>query len=209
MRPTKASIDGKLPPLPFTAGSLSGRLPHSAVRLLARRPQPLYNGQQMRPNRADGMSDELKGHAVQSAAMRERAEAEMKALGIDEAFIGKLVDTFYARVLAHPELGPVFDARLSGRWPEHMEKMKSFWSAVAFRSGAYGGKPVQAHLGVANMSPELFPKWLGLFAATLDDIAPNEEAKAWFMATAERIARSLTLSLFYNPALDDPALKRS
>ena len=29
------------------------------------------------------MSDELKGHAVQSAAMRERAEAEMKALGID------------------------------------------------------------------------------------------------------------------------------
>jgi hemoglobin len=26
----------------------------------------------------------------------------------------------------------------------------------------------------------------------------------WFMATAERIARSLTLSLFYNPALDDP-----
>jgi hemoglobin len=29
------------------------------------------------------------------------------------------------------------------------------------------------------------------------------------MATAERIARSLTLSLFYNPALDDPALKRS
>jgi hemoglobin len=24
------------------------------------------------------------------------------------------------------------------------------------------------------------------------------------MATAERIARSLTLSLFYNPALDDP-----
>ncbi|ASQ03096.1 truncated hemoglobin [Sinorhizobium meliloti WSM1022] len=155
------------------------------------------------------MSDELKGHAVQSAAMRERAEAEMKALGIDEAFIGKLVDTFYARVLAHPELGPVFDARLSGRWPEHMEKMKSFWSAVAFRSGAYGGKPVQAHLGVANMSPELFPKWLGLFAATLDDIAPNEEGKAWFMATAERIARSLTLSLFYNPALDDPALKRS
>ncbi|MCA1440439.1 truncated hemoglobin [Ensifer sp. IC4062] len=155
------------------------------------------------------MSDELKGRAAQPAAIRERAEAEMKALGIDDAFIGRLVDTFYGRVLAHPELGPVFDARLSGRWPEHMEKMKSFWSSVAFRSGAYGGKPVQAHLGIANMSPELFPKWLALFAATLDDIAPNNDAKAWFMATADRIARSLTLSLFYNPALDDPALKRS
>ncbi|THK34583.1 truncated hemoglobin [Ensifer sp. MPMI2T] len=155
------------------------------------------------------MNDELQGRAAQPGAIRERAEAEMKALGIDDAFIGRLVDTFYGRVLAHPELGPVFDARLSGRWPEHMEKMKSFWSSVAFRSGAYGGKPVQAHLGIANMSPELFPKWLALFAATLDDIAPNNDAKAWFMATAERIARSLTLSLFYNPALDDPALKRS
>ncbi|MBP1882479.1 group III truncated hemoglobin [Sinorhizobium mexicanum] len=155
------------------------------------------------------MNDELQARAAHSAAIRERAEAEMKAIGIDDAFIGRLVDTFYARVLAHPELGPVFDARLSGRWPEHMEKMKSFWSSVAFRSGAYGGKPVQAHVGIANMKPELFPKWLALFAATLDDIAPNNDAKAWFMTTAERIARSLTLSLFYNPALDDPALKRS
>ena len=155
------------------------------------------------------MSDELQGRAAHIAAIRERAEAEMKAIGIDDVFIGKLVDTFYGRILAHPELGPVFDARLSGRWPEHMAKMKSFWSSVAFRNGAYGGKPVQAHAGVANMTPELFPKWLELFAATLDDIAPTQQAKAWFMATAERIARSLTLSLFYNPALDDPALKQA
>jgi hemoglobin len=155
------------------------------------------------------MSDELQGRAAHIAAIRERAEAEMKAIGIDGAFIGKLVDTFYGRILEHPELGPVFDARLSGRWPEHMAKMKSFWSSVAFRNGAYGGKPVQAHLGVANMTAELFPKWLELFAATLDDIAPSPEAKAWFMATADRIARSLTLSLFYNPALDDPALKQA
>lgn len=155
------------------------------------------------------MNNELQGRAAHIAAIRERAEAEMKAIGIDEAFIGKLVDTFYGRVLKHPELGPVFDARLSGRWPEHMEKMKSFWSSVALRTGAYGGKPVQAHLGVANLTPDLFPKWLELFAATLDDIAPNEEAKAWFIAAAERIAKSLTLSLFYNPALDDPASKRA
>ncbi len=154
------------------------------------------------------MSDELRGRAARAAAIAERAEAEMKAIGVDEAFISRLVDTFYTRVLAHPELGPVFDARLSGRWPEHMRKMNSFWSAVAFKSGAYGGKPVQAHVGVPGITPELFPKWLELFAATLDDLAPTHEAKAWFMATAERIARSLTLSLFYNPALDDPNLRR-
>jgi hemoglobin len=151
--------------------------------------------------------NDLEGRAAHIAAIRDRAEAEMKSIGIDAEFIDRLVETFYGRVLAHPDLGPVFDARLSGRWPEHMAKMKSFWSAVAFRNGAYGGKPVQAHQGVQNMTPALFPKWLALFSETLDDVAPNDQAKAWFMATAERIAKSLTLSLFYNPALDDPALK--
>ncbi|MFN7091574.1 MAG: globin, partial [Allorhizobium sp.] len=29
----------------------------------------------------------------------------------------------------------------------------------------------------------------------------------WFMASAERIAKSLVLSLFYNPAFDDPRMR--
>lgn len=128
-------------------------------------------------------------------------------MGVDAAFISKLVETFYERVRKHDTLGPVFDNRLSGRWPEHMKKMKSFWSSVAFKTGAYGGKPVQAHMGVGGMSADLFPQWLTLFSQTLDEIAPTKEARDWFMQTAERIARSLTLSLFYNPAFDDPALK--
>lgn len=150
------------------------------------------------------MENELQARAAHNAEIRNRADVEMQALGIDRALISTVVDTFYARVSEHPELGPVFNAQLSGRWSEHTLKMKSFWSAVAFRDGTYGGKPVQAHLGVANLTPELFPKWLELFETTLDDVVTNEDAKAWFMATAERIARSLTISLFYNPALDDP-----
>ncbi len=153
------------------------------------------------------MEQELKVRAAHLAGIREKAEAEMAAMGIDAAFIDRLVDTFYGRVQAHSRLGPVFDGRLAGRWPDHMEKMKRFWSSVAFKNGAYGGKPVQAHLGVQGMAADLFPEWLTLFSETLDDIAPSLEAKDWFMATAERIAKSLTLSLFYNPALDDPARK--
>lgn len=150
------------------------------------------------------MENELQARAAHKAEIRNQAEVEMQALGIDRALISSLVDKFYAHVLEHPELGPVFDARLSGCWSEHTLKMKSFWSAVAFRNGTYRGKPVQAHLGVANLMPELFPKWLELFEKTLDDVVTNEEAKVWFMTTAQRIAQSLTLSLFYNPALDDP-----
>ncbi|MDS7595910.1 truncated hemoglobin [Agrobacterium tumefaciens] len=155
------------------------------------------------------MQEQLDGKAAHSAQMQRRAEETMAAIGIDAAFIDLLVESFYARVLQHPSLGPVFNARLAGRWPEHMEKMKRFWSAVAFKNGGYAGKPVQAHVGVDGMAADLFPQWLDLFSATLTDIAPSAEAHAWFMETAQRIARSLTLSLFYNPALDDPALKKT
>ena len=153
------------------------------------------------------MNRDLQARAANTAAIRDRAAAEMHAMGIEPAFVDQLVETFYGRVAAHPDLGPVFDARLSGRWPEHMTRMKSFWNSIAFKTGAYGGKPVQAHLGIPNMEPDLFPKWLELFSDTLNELAPTREAMAWFMATAERIARSLTLSLFYNPAMDDPAAR--
>lgn len=150
------------------------------------------------------MSEDIAARAAHSAAMRERAQEDMARMGVDAAFISKLVETFYERIREHDALGPVFDSRLSGRWPEHMEKMKSFWSSVAFKTGAYGGKPVQAHMGVGGMSADLFPQWLTLFSQTLDEIAPTGQARDWFMQTAERIAKSLTLSLFYNPAFDDP-----
>lgn len=155
------------------------------------------------------MQDPITAKAAHNADIQHKAERAMAEIGVDAGFIDLLVETFYGRVLKHPTLGPVFDARLSGRWPEHMDKMKQFRSAVAFKNGGYGGKPVQAHLGVSGMTAELFPQWLTLFSATLDDIAPSRQAHDWFMETAERIARSLTLSLFYNPAMDDPALKRT
>jgi hemoglobin len=154
------------------------------------------------------MHDQIAAKAAHNAEIQDRAEKAMAAIGVDAGFVDLLVETFYGRVLNHPTLGPVFDARLTGRWPEHMARMKQFWAAIAFKNGGYGGKPVQAHLGVKGLSAELFPQWLALFSATLDDIAPTQQAHSWFMETAERIAKSLTLSLFYNPAMDDPALKR-
>lgn len=151
------------------------------------------------------MQDDLIGRAAHRADITARAEAQMAGMGVDPAFIDRLVETFYGRIQAHANLGPVFDNRLSGRWPAHLTKMKAFWASVAFKNGAYGGKPVQAHHGVAGVTEGLFVEWLALFDQTLVDMEATDEARAWFMATAERIARSLVLALFYNPALDDPA----
>lgn len=154
------------------------------------------------------MNEELVGRAAHLDSVRQKAEADMAAIGIDQALIDRLVDRFYGRIRAHERLGPVFEGRLAGRWDDHLGKMKRFWSAIAFKSGAYGGKPVQAHTGIEGMQQDLFQDWLALFRQTLDDTVPEEAARQWFLATAERIAKSLILSLFYNPAMDDPRAQK-
>lgn len=154
------------------------------------------------------MTEKITARAAPHAESQRQAQISMAQMGVDAAFIDRLVETFYGRIQQHETLGPVFERRLAGRWADHMEKMKGFWSAIAFKTGAYGGKPVQAYYGMDGLSEALFAQWLELFSQTLRDIAPNRETHDWFMATAERIARSLMLSLFYNPALDDPARKR-
>lgn len=153
------------------------------------------------------MTMELTGRAAHRAEITARAQTDMAAMGVDAAFIDLMVETFYGHIRQHPTLGPVFDGRLAGRWPDHMVKMKAFWSSIAFKTGAYGGKPVMAHQGVDGMAEHLFLQWLQLFSNTLVEIGASAEAHRWFMASAERIAKSLVLSLFYNPAFDDPRMR--
>ena len=141
-------------------------------------------------------------YRIRSAEAR-RAEIQSNAarLGIDDAFISKLVDTFYARVRAHPRLGPIFNGEIED-WPVHLEKLKDFWASVAMNAGRYSGKPVPAHMKLDGITPEDFRTWLGLFRQTLQDIAENEEAVAYFMVRAERIAQSLQLAMFELPSLN-------
>lgn len=150
----------------------------------------------------------IEARAAHTAEIRARAASEMAGLGIDRELIDRLVETFYDRIRAHDTLGPVFEAKLAGQWVPHLAKMKRFWGSLAFKDGAYGGKPVAAHQGLSGMTAGLFPQWLTLFGETLVDVVPNAAAQDWFMATATRIARSLTLSLFYDPSQDDPTRAR-
>lgn len=147
------------------------------------------------------MPPDLKDRAAHRAEAEAKAAADMAAIGIEAIFIDRLVETFYGRIQTHAVLGPVFEAKLHGRWPEHLGKMKLFWQAIALRNGAYSGRPVPAHLGVSGLKEPLFADWLALFGETLDDIAPSPEARDFLMASAERIARSLILSIFHNPAV--------
>ena len=144
-------------------------------------------------------------YRVRSAEQR-RAEIQDRAasMGIDEAFISNLVETFYARVRTHDRLGPVF-ASVIKDWDEHLPKMKAFWSSVAMSTGRYSGKPVPAHQKLSDVAREDFAIWLDLFEQTVRDLAPSPEVIPYFMERAQRIAESLKLAIFTLPSLRQSA----
>lgn len=130
---------------------------------------------------------------------RAQLQARAAAIGVDEAFIERLVHEFYARIRADSRLGPIFEAAIEDRWDAHLSRMTAFWSSVALNSGRYSGKPVPAHARLSGLTPDDFALWLSLFRQTLDDIAPTQDAAEYFMVRAERIARSLIMALFGFP----------
>src|SRR4029450_1775175 len=57
-----------------------------------------------------------------------------------------LVDSFYAKVRADSELGPIFKRAIPGDWGPHLATMHDFWSSIMLTSGRYKGNPVAVHL---------------------------------------------------------------
>ncbi len=106
---------------------------------------------------------------------------------LDRAGISRLVHAFYARVQVDELLGPIFEARVQGRWPEHLDKMVDFWSAALLREPGYAGNPRSVHARLDGVEPRHFHRWLDLFAKTLAelftaDIADPILARARLMA---------------------------
>jgi len=144
-------------------------------------------------------------HALRTAEERRR-EIQLNAdrMGIDDAYISELVETFYARVRADATLGPIFNKEIGDNWGPHLARMKDFWASVALNAGRYNGKPVPAHQKLTGVTAAHFQIWLGLFRQTLEDTAPSPEAVPYFMERAARIAQSLQLAMFGLPGLARP-----
>ena len=126
-------------------------------------------------------------------ARREAFAAEVQArTGIDEDMIQTLVHTFYDRIRADTELGPIFAARIAD-WGLHLERMCAFWSSVTLMTGRYHGRPMQAHapLPIGGVH---FDRWLALFTATAHDVCPTAAAN-YFIERARAIAESLELGI--------------
>ena len=115
---------------------------------------------------------------------------------LSEDTIRHLVDRFYVKVRADPQLGPIFERAIPGDWGPHLATMHNFWSSVMLTSGRYKGNPVAVHLRLEGIEPQLFERWLALFDETCRELL-DEDIAAAFRAKAARIAESLKLALFY------------
>ncbi|HEX5507544.1 MAG TPA: group III truncated hemoglobin [Pseudolabrys sp.] len=131
---------------------------------------------------------------MNAITMREFAETR----DVSEQAIGRLVDAFYTKVRADPELGPIFMRAIPGDWDPHLSTMRNFWSSVMLTGGRYKGNPVAVHRRVEGIEFRLFERWLALFDETCRELFDKELAEA-FRMKAERIAESLKLAVFYRP----------
>ena len=152
------------------------------------------------PFSIQGVSQSMTYRVRSAEQRRAEIQANAIAMGIDDAFISKLVETFYQRVRQHAKLGPIFHDAVED-WDEHLPKMKDFWSSVATNSGRYSGKPVPVHKKLSGVSEHDFSEWLDLFEQTLYDIAPSPDVVPYFLDRAKRIAESLKLAMFSLPKL--------
>ena len=96
---------------------------------------------------------------------------------LDRAAIRRMVDHFYDRVRVDEMLGPIFEARVQGRWPEHLDTMVDFWSAVLLGEPGYAGNPRAVHARLSTAEPEHFRRWLALFGETLASLFSEETAE--------------------------------
>ena len=132
---------------------------------------------------------------------REEIQRNALQLGIDDAYVSTLVDTFYDRIRADDRINHIFANHIGDNWEPHLSKMKDFWASVAFNAGRYSGQPVPKHQALTEARPEHFDIWLALFEQTLEDTAPTPAAIPYFMERATRIATSLQIAMFGTPGL--------
>lgn len=116
---------------------------------------------------------------------------------IDEAALQQLIGRFYARVRADDVIGPLFNEAV-GDWPEHLDKLQSFWSGVMLASGRYTGRPLPAHVQHGDrISTASFERWLALWRQTTTELFEPAPAAA-LQEKAGRIAESLQLGLRFS-----------
>lgn len=78
-----------------------------------------------------------------------------------------MVNEFYGSVQQDELIGPIFNRVIQNRWPEHLEKMYTFWQTILLETHTYQGRPFPPHAQLP-IQREHFDRWVLLFEKNLD-----------------------------------------
>lgn len=101
-------------------------------------------------------------------------ETKPELLELDD--IKLLVDAFYNKIKNDSLLGPIFNHRIKGNWPAHLDKMYRFWQTVLLGEHTYFGSPFLPHADLP-VAHQHFKQWMALFTATVDELFVGEKAE--------------------------------
>lgn len=116
-----------------------------------------------------------------------------RRMELTEESIRVVVEDFYGRIRADPVLAPMFESRLADRWQEHLGRMCDFWTTVLLGTRRYRGHPMESHMGIPDLEPSHFTRWMNLFARTArahlvelaaDDMIGRAERMRWALQRA-------------------------
>lgn len=130
----------------------------------------------------------------ESYTQKARREKMEKAhdIGIDNALISNLVETFYGHIQTHKILGPIFASKIDD-WGPHLARMKDFWAAIMLESGRYHGNIMAKHFAIDGLQADHFDAWLSLWGRLVDEVVMNDAAADMFKDRAWRIAKSIKI----------------
>ena len=80
-----------------------------------------------------------------------------------------LVNTFYDKVREDDALAPIFNEKIQNRWPQHLEKMYTFWQTVLLGEHTYFSSPFPPHSKLP-VDHSNFEQWLQLFTQTINEL---------------------------------------
>ncbi len=109
------------------------------------------------------------------------------------AHIEAFVDRFYQRLLADPQLAPIFIEVAAVDLAVHLPHIKDYWCKLLLGEQGYRRHTMQIHRRLHQrrpLQPEDFERWLAAFIGTVDDYYQGERTER-----AKRVARSIAANM--------------
>jgi len=118
----------------------------------------------------------------------------------ERAALGRIVAGFYERARHDETLGPIFEANVKD-WPDHIQRITSFWASALLRERSYSGQPMRVHQAIPGIEPSMFAIWLKLFEESVRGELGATAFADTMIARANQIGAHMARNLSRQPVI--------